>query len=147
MGSIAQLLGHRIYVDANIWIYYAEREQPYFSTISPVFDRSAAGDLALVTCELTLLEVLSKPGPQWITLRDAYVSMLSSRPGVEVVPVTRREWVAAAAIRATYRCSLPDSVHLSAAIQNSCRFFLTNDNRVPVLPDIQRLRLSDLESN
>lgn len=53
--------GSRVYIDTNIWIYSLEGFAPLAPALTALFERIDAGDLAAVTSELTLAEVLVKP--------------------------------------------------------------------------------------
>lgn len=66
MGSLRQALcGHRVYLDANIFIYALEGVTPWAESLHDVFTGLEAGDLTAVTSGLSLAERLGDR-LQWI---------------------------------------------------------------------------------
>jgi predicted nucleic acid-binding protein len=54
----------------------------------------------------------------------------------------------AAKLRAEYSSiRTPDSIQMATAVKKSATFFLTSDNRLPSLPNLQVLKLDELRAN
>ena len=51
----------------------------------------------------------------------------------------------AARLRASYNIRTPDSIQMATAISVGASFFLTNDTRLPSLPNLKTLVLDELK--
>jgi predicted nucleic acid-binding protein len=65
MGSLSDLGGASVYLDANVFIYFLEGFAPASDFLGRLFAEIDAGRIRGVTSELTLAELLVKP------IRDA----------------------------------------------------------------------------
>jgi predicted nucleic acid-binding protein len=61
MGNVSAELGQRVYTDANLVIYAVEGFAAYLDQIRALMTAMNAGEITIVTSELTLAEVLVKP--------------------------------------------------------------------------------------
>jgi len=61
MGSLILPPSGSIYVDANSVIYAVEKIEPYLSFLAPLWPVAQAGQVSIVTGDLTWLETLVKP--------------------------------------------------------------------------------------
>jgi predicted nucleic acid-binding protein len=59
-----------------------------------------------------------------------------ARPDVTLIPIDAAVFDRATTIRARHNHSLPDSLHLAAAIAGGCDRFLTNDHRLVGFSDV-----------
>ena len=127
-----------VYLDANavIYIYVVEKIEPYSSFLTPLWPACAAGQVSIVTSELTWLETLVKPLCDGNTaLEFLFRAFLTARE-VELIPMTLPVWEQAARLRAL-GLKTPDALHAAAGLAAGCTLFLTNDSifqRVPGLP-------------
>lgn len=130
MGILEALQGQKIYLDTNIFIYAIESYSDYLVALEEVFESADAGNLAVVTSELTLAEVLVKPlQEEDLDKQHAYCEALQNSESLTVAGVSREVLIEAAQIRANQKLKLPDAIHLATAIQYQCSTFLTNDSR------------------
>ena len=72
MGALTLPASGTIYLDANGFIYSVERIDPYRSVLDTLWLTVSAGQIKVVTSELTLLEVLIKP----LKVGDASIATL-----------------------------------------------------------------------
>lgn len=124
MGALILPPSGSIYLDANPAIYAVEKIEPYASFLAPLWPAAQAGQVSLVTSELTWLETLFRA---FLTAQE-----------LELVPVTLSVWEDAARLRAL-GLKTPDAVHAAPGLAIGCAVFLTNDaafSRVPGLPVI-----------
>ena len=147
MGQLAELLGHRVYLDTNIFIYIVEGYELHATAIKALLAALDAGDIVAVTSELTLAEALVKP------LRDenastavAYQKLLRPSAGLRTLPVSREILEEAAGIRAANNVSLADAIHLSSYVNGDCDSFLTNDKSLKGVASVNLRLLSDVTS-
>lgn len=123
------LLGKKVYLDANVFIYAVESPSGYRQIASSLFTAIEKGSLIAVTSELTLGEVLVMPFAKGArSLIELYKTILVTRKSLQVNIVSREILVAAAKLRAEYKSlKTPDAIHLATAITCSCEVFVSND--------------------
>lgn len=136
MGALTLPPSGSVYIDANSAIYAVEKIEPYYSFLTPLWPAAQAGQVSIITSELTWLETLVKP------LRDGNAALellfrafLTARE-VELIPATLSLWEQAARLR-TLGLKTPDALHAATGLAAGCALFLTNDaifGRVPGLP-------------
>lgn len=145
MGSLADLLGHRVYLDTNIFIYALENLDPWRSIAGRIMQAIDGGECTAVTSELTLAECLVKPlqiGRNDIV--KTYSDAIQPRRFLIVSPVDRAVLVRAAQLRAQYLIKLPDAIHAATAILNECEMYLSNDQRLQSIPPLKTIQLTEL---
>ncbi|MEN8374750.1 MAG: PIN domain-containing protein [Gemmatimonadota bacterium] len=133
-----------IAIDTAIIIYLIEQNEGFLPAIRPLFKAADRGDIELVTSEVTLLEVLVGPyraGDADLAAR--YEALLTRSRGLTLVALSRPVIRAAAQLRATRAIRTPDALQLAAALSRRCGSFLTNDRRIPSLPGLPVVQVSD----
>jgi predicted nucleic acid-binding protein len=144
MALIDDLGGGPIAVDTAIFIYFIEEDERFLAPISPLFAGADAGKLELVTSALTLLEVLVVPYRAGnVALAARYEAVLTRSRGVRLIDLTREHLRLAAQLRAATNVGTPDALQLAAALSNRCSSFITNDRRLPAVPGLRIVQLSD----
>ena len=130
-------------LDTSAFIYYIEDDPRYAPLLEPIFTR-AGRDASVVTSAITLLEVLVVPIRRGhAQLADRYEQLLTRSRGVKLVDITRDQLLAAASLRAVLPLKTPDALQVAAATSAGCRVFITNDRRLPLIPGINVIQLSD----
>lgn len=134
----------RVYLDTNVFIMAFENAGARSDHAWWLLRAIEDGEMAAVTSEMTLAEILVKPievGDE--PLSASYQAILTSSPVMDVRAVTRSVLIEAAEIRA-HRPSirLPDAVHLATARAGGCSFFISNDERLAMPTGLQRLSLT-----
>lgn len=136
MGSLILPPSGSVYIDANSVIYAVEKIEPYHSFLAPLWPAAQAGQVSIITSELTWLETLAKP------LRDGKMALellfraFLTAQEVELIPTTLALWEQAARLRAR-GLKTPDAIHAATGLAAGCALFLTNDPvflRVSSLP-------------
>ena len=122
----------RIYLDTNVFIPAVEgsgRLQDILKGLLEIGDEHAG---LLVTSELTLAEVLVIPLEQRQTEAvTTYLELIASRPGLDVVPVSRNMIILAAHIRSADKTiRLPDAIHLATAQAMECSHLISGDEKL-----------------
>jgi predicted nucleic acid-binding protein len=134
-----------VYVDANVIIYRVEAVQPFFDTSLPLWDALDAGAQAVISSELSLLEVLVKPVQQGNAFLQAlFRDVLYATPGFSYLPITRPILGIATELRATTRLRTPDAIHAATALVTRCTLFVTNDPAFRRVPTLNVAILSDI---
>lgn len=126
----------RIYVDANIFIYYVDGEPSLQAAARQEIGDHLASGAALVTSELTIGECLRGVSPDDDAVRLAFSSILENAAYLSLVPVTRGIIKRAASLGAQFNMKLADAIHVATAELAGCNGFLTNDHRIKTPPPV-----------
>jgi predicted nucleic acid-binding protein len=146
LGSLNRVLGKKLYVDANLFIYAIEAAEPWVEVARQILHYVDAKKISVVTSELSLAECLVKPFQlENQDAVDIYLKLFQDREHLTVVPVSRDLLVQAASLRAGSRMKLPDAIHAATAIYADCDLLLTNDDRFGSLRKPEILFLGDIE--
>jgi len=143
VGLIADLGPGAAAVDSAVFIYFIEDDPQYAPIVRPLFEQADRSERQLVTSALTLLEVLVVPlraGDR--QLAERYENLLTRGRGLRLVDITRAQLEAAASLRAVTGARTPDALQLAAAISTGCKTFVTNDRRLPAVPGLRVVQLS-----
>jgi predicted nucleic acid-binding protein len=117
-----------VYVDANAVIYFVEQIEPFRNASLPLWVALNAGQVQVVTSELTLLEVLVKPARAGNRhLESLYRGVVLGTPGLTHAPIERQTLERAVQVRANHNLKTPDAIHAATALQTGCVMFVTND--------------------
>jgi predicted nucleic acid-binding protein len=128
----------RIYLDANIFIYFVEGEAVVATAMRDLFACLVKNSTLAVTSELTLAEVLAPPRRHAAlslpSKRRLYLDLIVEGGFVRLEPVSRNVLTETASLRLWSACKLADAIHLVTAIRTECEFFMSGDSdtrRVP----------------
>jgi predicted nucleic acid-binding protein len=140
MGSLGDKLraAHLVGLDSSVFIYYFEEHPRYQGLCTEVFDAMEVGTLQAVTSTVTLVEVLVQPlakGTQ--DLASRYEQYLRGGPSLTLRSLDPDLALRAAQLRARYQIRTPDAVQVAAAIEFGAHLFLTNDDRVRKVTEIE----------
>jgi predicted nucleic acid-binding protein len=148
MGVISLPPSGTVYVDANAVIYLVERIEPYLSVSAPLWDALNAGTQAVLTSQLTLLEVLVKPLRDGNTrVASLFRTVLLGTAGLTCHPITQTILEAAARIRAAHNLKTPDALHAATTLETGCVLFVTNDNGFRRVPGLNVAVLSEIAAS
>ena len=128
---MTELNGHRVYFDANAFIYFLDQHPRYADLVTPIFEAAYAGQLEAVTGQIAVAEVMVGPyrsGDQRIIDRTA--AFFETPNLLDIRPHGRREFDDAARLRGRTSLLLVDAVHVATARRGGCDYFVTNDARI-----------------
>ncbi len=111
---LQKIRGKRVYFDVNVFIYAIEptqEMQPYFATVSKLFEMAVAKQIIAITSELTLAEALVGAYKNNLPLVALYEEMLSNRADLSVHPISRKILNTAALLRSEQKIALADAIH------------------------------------
>lgn len=144
MGLMATIGPGRIALDTVAFIYYVEEHSAFLPLIAPIFLQADTGRREVVTSAITLLEVLVVPFRAGnLPLATRYEALLTRSRGLHLIDLDRAQLRVAAQLRALHRVRTPDALQLAAALSTGCAVFVTNDRRLPSLPDLRIIQLKD----
>ena len=146
MALIERLKPYRVYLDSNIFIHAFENYANY-PECADVLRALVADELAGVTSEIALVEILPKPvhggRPD---VGDAYLHAMATAAGLILVPVTREIILRAVSLRAAGKLNSLDAIHIATALDNDCDLLLTNDLRLRPPPQLRAIYLKPASS-
>jgi len=126
-------LTRRLYLDSAPVVYAVERIIPYADIVDSVL---ADPDVTRVTSDLTRMECRVRP------MREDRLDVLQDFDDFfaevvhEIVSLSSEVIDHAARIRARYGYTMPDAIHLAAAVISECDAILTRDHRMAGYPGI-----------
>jgi len=137
MGRLALPIFGSVYLDSNCFIYSVEKIEPYNTLLKPMWVAAKANQFEIVSSELTLLEILTKPLQDNDTLLENLFRALLNANEVRLIPTTTAIWEQATRFRAKTGLKTPDAIHAATALVASSTLFITNDvvfRRISSLP-------------
>ena len=146
MEWLKQLRGKTVALDTAPIIYFIERNPVYVDTMRAFFDLVQKGECSAVTSVMSLLEGLVIPirRNDVNLIQEYYDALYTSQDilTISVFPYIARE---AARLRANYTIRTADAIQVATAISVEAPFFLTNDARIPSLPNLKVLTVDNLK--
>ncbi|MDF0676769.1 MAG: PIN domain-containing protein [Nitrospira sp.] len=126
-------------------MYFLEDHPRYGAWCASLFDLIERGQNAAVTSPVTLLELLVQPyRDQKDELAQKIFALTSTYPKIEWVLLTMDLTDRAAELRAHYRLSMPDAIHLATAIGYKAVRFYGNDRGLRRVKEIECIIVDDL---
>ncbi len=145
MESFDRLKGRVVGLDTSPFIYYIERRDPLLGVVRPLFEAIHAGELTAVTSIVSLIELLVVPlrsGRDDLVAR--YRRLLLRAKHLRTLALDEAIAARAAELRARYNVGVPDAVQIAAALHAGAAAFVTNDDALRRVTDIEVLLLRDL---
>jgi predicted nucleic acid-binding protein len=139
------LVYSRVYLDSCILIaaFGNDTAEPVAEPLLEMIGSVGPADTPpFVTSELTLAESLVRAVREKDQDRlRSLENILTSNAWLDVAPISREILWGAAALRAWYaHLKLPDAIHIASAIASDCPHFLTDDQGIRGLYEVQSMR-------
>ena len=145
MEWVTALHGQVVGLDTTPLIYFIEENPTYLETIRPFFVAVDRGEFRVVTSTVTLLEVLVHPFRRGEReLAQQYRDILLGAKGFITISLSQDIAEEAARLRSRYNIRTPDAIQMATALRAGASHFLTNDARLPSLPELRILVLDEL---
>jgi len=136
---------HKLYVDANIIIYFVEGDEAHQKMADALFEYAEENDIALITSEIAVGECLyGAYKRERIESVERFETLFEEVGIFHLVPVEMEIVKRAAQLGARHRFKLVDAVHVASAIETECDAFITNDKAIRSIPDLAVVQLSEL---
>lgn len=134
-----------IFLDTAPLIYYVEKHPKYLKILRPVFQQIDRGFIQAVTSPVTLAECLIHPCRRGlINLQKDFTDLIVEGRNTTFVMIDHLISQKAAQLRASYNLTLTDAFQVATAISADCDIFLTNDQDIKQVTEIEVLVLTDL---
>lgn len=150
MGALEEFLGrHQQFgVDTMVFIYHLEDHPTYAPLTQRIFEAWEEGRNVGVTSVITLLEILVKPKQEGnVEATQDYRELLTTLPNLHILDIDLALADLASDLRAKYRMRTPDALQLAAALHAGATGFISNDERLKRVAEIETLLLDDLLEN
>lgn len=148
MEWIDALQGEVVGLDTAPLIYFIEENPTYLEIVRAFFEAMDRGEFRGVTSVVTSLEVLVHPLQHGDpALADQYRDILLNAEALSTVVLSQDIAEEAARLRAAHNIRTPDAIQMATAIHEGASFFLTNDGRLPSLPELEVLVLDELRGS
>lgn len=144
MGSLTLPTSGLVYVDSMTIIYTVERFPIYWPVLQPLWLAAQAGNVDVVSSELSLMEVLVGPLKSGNAALQTTFEQLLLGADTRLLPITQAILREAARLRATTRLRTPDALHAATAQHMSCVMFVTNDVAFRGVANLPAVILDDL---
>ncbi len=142
---LANLQGQRVYVDTNIFIYFLEQHDRYFTAVLPFFEQFNARQSLAHTGDAVVAETLYKPYQADDALRvSEFKEFFAQEEFITVLPHTKKVFELAAELSPKRGMKLIDALHYATAVLAGCKFFLTNDQGFASSQAIEVIQLGTL---
>lgn len=137
----------RAFIDTAIFIYVLEKNEHYYDAIlNWITERF--GKTQFITSVLTRMEYSVMPFKiERYDLLENYDFFLREL-SIETKLITNEVAISAAKYRAKYEhLKAMDALQIACATQNDCNIFLSNDNRLKRVAEIQVKTIEELKNN
>ena len=120
--------GERVGLDTSVFIYYFNRQEPYFQHCLQLVRRIESGQLRGVISTVSEMEILVEPLAQRRSqLVNDIADLLRRLAGLDVLPVDRTLARQAASLRAETKLRSLDAIIATTALAAGCRYLVGND--------------------
>ncbi len=143
--TLARLAGKRVYIDANIFIYFLDRHPTYFDVVAAFFKGCAAKEIIGVTGEAAIAEVMVFPyRKDEPALIARFKRFFAQKNFLMIASHDHSVFEATTMLVARKRLKFIDALHVATAIQTDCPFFITNDSALTTTEGLEVIQLKDL---
>ncbi len=153
-GKIEKVLKDKtvIHLDTAPIIYFIQENPKYSPILKEVFSKIDQGYVSGISSFITLIELLVNPLElKNYLLADRYRYLVMNSSCFTLYPVERMVSEKAAELRAKYsgnttqgfKLKTPDAIQIASAISFGAQLFLTNDDKLKNVKEIEVLTLDD----
>lgn len=139
------LARHKIFAaDTMLFIYHFEDHARYAPVTNLLFESWERGSNSGITSVITLMEILVKPrlDENWEAVRD-YKDLLLTFPNLQLVPLESECADLASDLRARYGIKTPDAIQVASALFHSATAFVTNDDQIKQVTELEVVLLDE----
>ncbi|MCK4297202.1 MAG: PIN domain-containing protein [Candidatus Marinimicrobia bacterium] len=140
--------GDIIGIDTMVFIYHLEDNLKFSNITEKLFDNIENGKYHAVTSIITILEILVKPKMEKnFQITSDYRDLLLTFPNLKFSQVDLQVSDIASTLRAKYKIKTPDAIQIATAISEKAKVFITDDEQLKKISDIDIILLSELENH
>lgn len=131
-------------LDSMVFIYHFEKNQRYFPITTYILNSIESGKVKALTSIVSLIEI--QTGALKLKdkkLAEQYRLILTSFPNLQLLDLDQQIGSKAAELRAKYDMRTPDAIQVATAIVSKADSFLTNDEALKVVKEIEIVLLKE----
>ena len=141
---IARMAGRRAYIDTSIFIFFLQRDERYFSVVTPIIQACSSRRIFGVTGDLVLAEVMVHPYRSGdATVIAQFRSFFGQKNFLSIAAHEARFFDETSMIAGQKRMKLIDAIHYRTAVHAGCQFFLTHDQGIPSSDSMEVIQIGD----
>jgi predicted nucleic acid-binding protein len=138
--------GQRIYLDANVLIYFLDEDPRWLPGVGRVLASAQRSEFVAMTGDAVVSEVMVLPYRSRDAARiDRFRAFFAIEGLLQVISHTAADFDLAARFRAVRPLPAMDALHLATAVNAGCTRIVTNDQRMPSVPGLEVVRLEELQ--
>jgi predicted nucleic acid-binding protein len=131
-----------VYIDTAPVIYSVETNPDHWALLQPVWSKSQANEIDIISGELLLLETPVFPlRAQNTAILKIYEDLF--RDDIQLIAISQDILRSASHLRAITSLKTPDAIHAATALSMGCTLFLTNDGGLRTVPGLSVVVLKD----
>ena len=144
-GLLKSLARHKLVgIDTSPFIYHLEKDLEYSKLTLRLLEEVENGSLKALTSTLTLMEVLVRPKQIGnMQAAEDYRFLLKTFPNLALKPIDDNCAERASDLRAAYGLKPPDALQIGTALSNRATGFVTNDDKLKRVSELQIIVLGD----
>ncbi|OLB45277.1 hypothetical protein AUH73_03180 [archaeon 13_1_40CM_4_53_4] len=144
-GLLKSLARHKLVgIDTSPFIYHLEKDPEYSKLTLRLLEEVENGSLKALTSTLTLMEVLVRPKQIGnMQAAEDYRFLLKTFPNLALKPIDDNCAERASDLRAAYGLKPPDAIQIGTALSNRATGFVTNDDKLKRVSELQIIVLGD----
>ena len=144
-GLLKSLARHKLVgIDTSPFIYHLEKDPEYSKLTLRLLEEVENGSLKALTSTLTLMEVLVRPKQIGnMQAAEDYRFLLKTFPNLALKPIDDNCAERTSDLRAAYGLRPPDAIQIGTALSNRATGFVTNDDKLKRVSELQIIVLGD----
>ena len=145
MTSVEELQGRRIYIDANVFIYFLDGSTDLAAPATTVLTAARQGRLSAVTGEAVVAEVMVGPYRTRDQMLIRSTREFFAQPHfIEIVGHSTQAWDDTAMLRGSTDVPFIDGLHMATAALARCDAIITHDRRMRPALGVDVIPLAEL---
>jgi predicted nucleic acid-binding protein len=132
-------------LDTCVFIYLMEDHPRYASACERLLEQVQYKDRAAIFSIIGMIELLTGPKlKKDFKMVKMYRDLLVHHPHLDIYDINEATVESASDLRAVYKLSTPDAIHLATAVSRGAKEFWTNDRKLKKVKEIRVRLLSEL---
>ena len=143
--SIAELKGQSVYIDANVFIYFLDGQEPFLSKVTPILEAVMDGSIIGFAGDAVVAEVMVHPYKFGnLATIERFKAFFTQEDFLTILSHDAGAFDLASQLTGTKGMKLVDSLHMATALQAGCAYMLTHDNGMKSVDGIRIIQLSTI---
>lgn len=125
-------------IDTSIFVYFLEKHPTYLDKVKKLFLNIESGETQGIFASIGLIELLTGPKKlHRFEVATQYRELISHFPNLFIANLNTPAIDIASDLRAKYRITTTDAIHLACALVYDADLFITNDKALKKVEEIE----------